>query len=175
MNIIMVRAGSVVLVPHAFLEVVFVSVSLCYNRNKSLSIVSTDIIVAMRMPFKPAYGEMLEFEPSAESFSVYVEQVNLFFTTNEVSGEKRVLVFLTIVVKSTYALLRNLLQPSLPKDKTFEDITEILKKHYQPALSVIAERFQFHKRTQKEEESVVEYVARLKRLSTHSQFEAYLG
>ena len=51
MNIVIVRAGSVVLVPHAFLEVVFVSVSLCYNRNKSLSIVSTDITVAMRMAF----------------------------------------------------------------------------------------------------------------------------
>ena len=82
--------------------------------------------------------------------------------------------FLTIVGKSTYALLRNLLQPSLPKDKTFEDIMEILKKHYQPALSVIAEWFQFHKRTQKEGESVAEYVAELKRLLTHCQFEAYL-
>ena len=89
--------------------------------------------------------------------------------------EKRVPVFLTIVGKSTYALLRNLLQPSLPKDKTFEDITEVLKKHYQPALSVIAKQFQFHKRTQKEEESVAEYVAELKRLSIHCQFEAYLN
>ena len=97
---------------------------------------------------------MLEFEPSAESFSVYVERVNLFFTANEVPEEKRVPVFLTIVGKSTYALFRNLLQPSLTKDKTFQDITEILKKHYQPALLVIAERFQFHKRTQKVGESV---------------------
>ena len=79
------------------------------------------------MAFKPAYGQMLEFEPLAESFSVYVEWVNLFFTANEVPEEKRVPVFLTIVEKSTYALLRNLLQPSLPKDKMFEDIMEILK------------------------------------------------
>ena len=117
---------------------------------------------------------MLEFEPLAESFSVYVKQVNLFFTANEMPEDKRVPVFLTIVGKSTYALLRSLLQSSLPKDKKFEAITEILKKHCQPALSVIAEWFQFHKRTQKEEESVAEYVAKLKRLSTHCQFEAYL-
>ena len=88
--------------------------------------------------------------------------------------EKRVPVFLTIVGRSTYALLRNLLQPSLLKDTTFEDITEILKKHYQPALSVIAEQSKFHKRTQTEGESVAEYVAQLKQLSTHCQFEAYL-
>ena len=48
----------------------FVSVSLCYYYNKSLSVVSTDITVATRMAFKPAYGQTLEFEPSAESFSV---------------------------------------------------------------------------------------------------------
>ena len=52
---------------------------------------------------------------------------------------------------------------------------EILKKHYQLALSVIAERFQFQKRTQKEGESVAEYVAKLKQLSTHCRFEAYLN
>ena len=52
---------------------------------------------------------------------------------------------------------------------------EILKKHYQPALSVIVERFQFYKRTQKEGESVAEYVAKLKELLTHCQFEAYLN
>ena len=171
----MVRTCSVGLVSHAFLDVVFVPVSLCYNRNKSLSIVSTDITVATRMVFKPAYGQMLEFEPSAESFSDYVEQGNLFFTVNEVPEEKRVPVFQTIVGKSTYALLRNLLQPTLPKDKRFEDIMEILKKHYQLALSVIAERFQFQKRTQKEGESVAEYVAKLKQLSTHCRFEAYLN
>ena len=103
-----------------YLDVVCVCV-LVYYHNKSLSIVSTDITVATRMVFKPAYGQMLEFEPSAESFSVYVERVNLLFTANEVPEEKRVPVFLTIVGKSTYALLRNLLQPSLPKDKMFED------------------------------------------------------
>ena len=124
-------------------------VSLCYYYNKSLSIVSTAITVVTKMAFKPTYGQMLEFEPSAESFSVYVERVNLFFTANEVPEEERVPVFLTIIGKSTYALLRNLLQPSLPKDKMFEDITKILEKHYQPVLSVIAEQFQFHNRTQK--------------------------
>ena len=132
-----------------YLAVVCVCV-LVYYHNKSLSIVSTDITVATRVGFKPTYGQILEFEPSAESLSVYMERVNLFFTANEVPEEKRVPVFLIIVGKSTYILLRNLLQPSLPKDKTFEDITEVLKKHYQPALSVIAERFYFHKRTQKE-------------------------
>ena len=39
---------------------------------------------------------------------------------------------------------------------------------------MIAERFQFHKRNQKEGESVAEHVAELKWLSTHCQFKDYL-
>ena len=82
MNIIIVRACSVVLVPHAYLEVIL-CVSLCYYYNNFLSVVSTDITVVTRMAFKPTYGQMLEFELSAELFSVYVERVNLLFTANE--------------------------------------------------------------------------------------------
>ena len=40
---------------------------------------------------------------------------------------------------------------------------------------MIAKWFQFHKRTQKEGESVAKYVAELKQLLTHCQFEAYLN
>ena len=37
-----------------------------------------------------------------------------------------------------------------------------------------SEQFKFHKRNHKEEESVAEYVAELKWLSTHRQFKDYL-
>ena len=99
MNIIMVRACSVVLVPHAYLEVIL-CVSLCYDYNKSLSVVSTDITVVTRMAFKPTYGQMLEFELLAESFSVYVEQVNLLFTANE----KPIVILLYSIVLSIVSI-----------------------------------------------------------------------
>ena len=126
------------------------------------------------MAVKSVFGQIQEFDPSSELFTVYMERVNLFFTANDVPDEKKVPVFLTVVGKPTYALLRDLVQPSSPIDKTLQDITDVLKKHYQPTPSVIAERFQFHKRNQKEGESVAEYVAELKRLSTHCQFKDYL-
>ena len=83
--------------------------------------------------------------------------------------------FLTIVGKLTYALLRDFVQPNSPIDKTLQVITEVLKKHYQPTTSVIADRFQFHKRNQKEGESVADYIADFKQLSTHCQFKDYLN
>ena len=101
------------------------------------------------MAVKSVFGQIQEFDPSSELFTVYMERVNLFFTANDVPDEKKVLVFLTVVGKPTYALLRDLLQPSSPIDKTLQDITDVLKKHYQPTPSLIAERFQFHKGTRK--------------------------
>ena len=55
------------------------------------------------------------------------------------------------------------------KDKTLDEIVDVLTKHYEPKTLVIAERFQFHRRNQAVGESVVEYVAGLRRLTRHSQ------
>ena len=71
-------------------------------------------------------------------------------------------------------LLRNLLVPTLPKDKTLDEIVDVLTKHYEPKTLVIAECFQFHRRNQAVGESVAEYVAGLRRLTRHCEFGAYL-
>ena len=48
-----------------------------------------------------------------------------------------------------YSVLSNLVAPNKPKDKSFEDIYEILKSHYNPAPLEISESFHFGKRDQK--------------------------
>ena len=49
-----------------------------------------------------------------------------------------------------------------------------LKRHYQPNVVVIAERFQFHRRTQGPEESVAEFLTELRRLAMHCDFKNHL-
>uniref|UniRef100_A0AAV2KCP2 Retrotransposon gag domain-containing protein n=1 Tax=Knipowitschia caucasica TaxID=637954 RepID=A0AAV2KCP2_KNICA len=70
----------------------------------------------------------------------------------------------------TYNLLRSLIAPAKPADKTIEEITRTLKNHLNPAPLVIAERFRFHKRNQAKTETVSEYIADLRRLAEHCQF-----
>ena len=126
------------------------------------------------MAVKPTFGHLDEFDPNVESVTVYLERADLFLAANDVPDKKKVLVFLSSVGKTMYALLRELLQPQPHTDKSLTEIKAALKKHYQPTPSVTAECFKFHKHSQKEWESVAEYVAKLKRLSTHCQSEAYL-
>ena len=71
---------------------------------------------------------------------------------------------------STFQLLKNLLQPNTPESKTYTDLVDLLKNHFNPTPSVIMQRFKFNTRTRKDTESVATYVAELKRLGEHCEF-----
>ena len=120
------------------------------------------------------YGKMEEFNPELESFATYGERIFLFFEANGIEEAKRVPIFLSIIGTKSYALLRDLLLPDKPRDKDLEVLMEVLKSHFEPAPSVITERFNFYWRDQKTGESVEEFKAELKKLSTHCAFGTHL-
>ncbi|XP_062589261.1 uncharacterized protein K02A2.6-like [Saccostrea cucullata] len=119
-------------------------------------------------------GKVGEFNESTESFANYVERLEQFFAANEVKDQKKVAVFLSIIGPTTYGVLKNLVQPALPKEKEYKDLVQVLRGYYMPKPLVISERFKFNKRNQKEGESVYSYVIELKRLSTHCEFGEFL-
>ena len=75
---------------------------------------------------------------------------------------------------ATYALLCSLVAPASPKSKTLEELTALLKDNFELKPNTIAERFRFHRRSQHQGESVVEYVAELRSLASRCAFGAYL-
>ena len=88
--------------------------------------------------------------------------------------DKKVPVFLSAVGGKTYTLLRSLLSPTLPQDRSYDDTVDALKKHYESKPLVIAERFHFYWQNQATGESITDYVAELRRLSVHCEFGDYL-
>ena len=119
-------------------------------------------------------GHIGEFKLEEERISTYLERVQLFFVANSIAKEKHVAVLLSAVGAKTYALLRDLLAPTKPQEKTFAELSSTLTRHYEPKPIVITERFHFHRRNQGSGESVAEYMAELCRLATHCQFGEYL-
>ncbi|KAL5489233.1 hypothetical protein EMCRGX_G018302 [Ephydatia muelleri] len=71
-------------------------------------------------------------------------------------------------------MLRALTAPKKPGEKSYEELVEILTKHLAPKPLVIAERYRFHKRDQKEGETVREYVSALQKLTEHCDFQDHL-
>ena len=97
-----------------------------------------------------------------------------FFQTNGIVDGKKVPVFLSIAGGSVYTLLRSLLSPVKPQEKTFDELKAELEKHFEPKKVVIAERFNFHRRNQAPDKSIAEYVAELRKLTTNCDFGDYL-
>ena len=89
-------------------------------------------------------GTIGEFESTKEKFTSYIERVNLFLDANSIPEEKKVSTLLTLIGPESYQILRSLLSPALPKDKTFEELVTVLKGHFEPRALIIAERFRFY-------------------------------
>ena len=124
---------------------------------------------------KQYLGQLSAFQQDSDTISAYLERVQIFFNANGIEEDKqKVAIFLNAVGARTYALLRDLLSPAKPADKTFAELQKALTDHFEPKPLVIAERFYFHQRAQGTNESVLEYVAELRRLATHCEFGAFL-
>ena len=120
------------------------------------------------------FRQVGEFDPDNEKISTYLERVKLFIEANSVDDEKKVAVLLTIVGVKNYSLLEGLLAPTNPREKSYDELTQVLKAHYEPKPVVIAERYHFYRRCQASGESIAAFVAELRKLAINCQFGAFL-
>ena len=116
-------------------------------------------------------GKAEEFDSVKEEWSQYTERLDHFFEANSITmSDKKRAVFLSVVGPATYKILRNLISPVKPKEKSYEDIVAILTKHYEPVPSEIVDRCKFHSRFRKPGESVATFVAELRSLAEFCNF-----
>ena len=108
-----------------------------------------------------------------EELSQYAERIDHYFVANEVDGaEKKKAVFLSIIGPQYYKLLASLVTPAKPGEKTYTEMVAALTKHYDPQPSEILQRFCFHTRFRKYEETVATYVSALRSLAQKCNFKA---
>ncbi len=120
-------------------------------------------------------GTIGEYDDSLENWESYTERFEQYVEANEVADERKVSCFLATIGPKTYSLLKNLCAPDKPKDKTYNALVTVLTGHLSPKPSEIAERFRFHKRDQRPNETVNEFVAELRRLAMNCDFGTTLG
>ena len=99
-------------------------------------------------------GNVGECNELTETWKSYTECVQQFFLANQVADDRKVPTLLAIMGGKTYSLLRNLTMLAEPSTKTYDEIVTLLNDHLSPKPLVIAECFRFHKREQKEGESI---------------------
>ena len=67
-------------------------------------------------------------------------------------------------------MIRNLAAPKKPTNLSFKEIIGLVRDHYCPPPSEIVQRFMFNTRSQKEAETITDFVADLRRISEHCKF-----
>jgi hypothetical protein len=115
-------------------------------------------------------GNIGPFDANTDQWISYKERLEQFFAANEVDDAKHVAVLLSVVGAKTYELLRTLTAPEKPAQRTFAQLCEVLGKHLAPKPLIIAERFRFHKRNQKQGETISEYCVAIQKLSEQCEF-----
>ena len=114
------------------------------------------------------HGTIGEYDPQREDWTSYSERLLEYFTANDVDGaDKKRAILLSVVGAQTYQLIRNLVAPGKPTEKSFGELVKLVKGHYQPTPSVIVQRFKFNSRAQLQGESIATFIAELRRLSEH--------
>ena len=103
----------------------------------------------------------------------YTERLDLYFTANGIApdaAEQRRAILLSVCGPATYQLIRNLVSPAKPTDKTFAELVALVKEHQQPTPSFIVQRYHFNTRVQRPGESISEFVAQLRKISEHCRY-----
>ena len=95
-----------------------------------------------------------------EDWRHYIERVNHFFEANEITDpDKRRSIFLVCVGAKTSRLVRSLVAPEDPKDKSYEDLAKLLQHHFMPKPSAIVQRFKFNTPSQQPGETIAMFLA----------------
>ncbi|KAJ8931364.1 hypothetical protein NQ314_015731 [Rhamnusium bicolor] len=68
-------------------------------------------------------GKVPEYN-STEDFSLYLERLEQYFIANFIDEDRKVAVLLTVIGSHTYRILRDLCDPVLPKNKSFDELCE---------------------------------------------------
>ena len=134
-------------------------------------------------------GRIEPYDGSSD-LEAYLERLEMYLVANDVAAvgiagadevvqlaaeKKKVATLLTLVGPETYLLLKSLVSPQRPVDLSFDEITARLKSHLTPRRLIVAERFKFHQRTQKDGEAIATFAAELRRLASTCNFGEFLS
>ena len=97
-----------------------------------------------------------------DHYEQFKDRVELFFALNPEEEKKKAMIFLNAISMDLYSLIDSLCRPAKPANKTLQEIFKFLDGHYKKTTNKRAERVKFNRLVQKPDESIREFVGRLR-------------
>ena len=134
---------------------------------------------------QPLFGSLSVFDPASISLSGWVELFEEYCMANAVTEKpaevnnivahnQRRAIFLSHVGPRAYEVLRKTCLPARANSKSIPELIAILRAKYEPPGLVASNRYTFGYRTQRESESIQEYIAALQQLASNCDFGQFL-
>ena len=76
------------------------------------------------MATAPLYGKVEELDSSQEDWTQYIERLGHYFDANETEIKRAIL--LSVIGPSTYRLVKSLVAPAKPGDKSYDEVVNRL-------------------------------------------------
>ena len=116
-------------------------------------------------------GTLGQFNRDTNDWPAYCERFEQYLVANSIKdATKERAVLLSACGADTYQLIRSLVAPSKPSDKSVNGIMKLVKDHLFPHPSCIVQSFKFNSRSQRDTETVSQFVAELRKLSEFCEF-----
>lgn len=117
----------------------------------------------------PMLGSMKTLE-LGDGVKGWLEQFDIYCQLNVVDKNRKVLLFLSSLSSNSYNILRELVLPESPAEKSFDELKKLLLDYVSPPPNFFVERYHFRERKQQSNESVAEYVRVLKKMTEFCKY-----
>lgn len=150
------------------------SIALLVNRFDSITtdIQPTQLKQSHDIPISNLNFEV--FDESNEPFKCYKERLENFFELklkpNEHQDKLKAKILINCIGSKYYQLISSLTAPDLPSTRSYTQLIKLLEDHLCPAPNIYTEQHKFLSRTQVSNESIAEYIASLRKLTSTCQF-----
>ncbi|XP_065218826.1 uncharacterized protein LOC135844530 [Planococcus citri] len=134
------------------------------EQSRNIAALVANLSVASSKDTSPQV-QLIRYDDSVETFSDFVERFEHYCTAQKLSDVAKVPTFISLLQPHVYRLLKYLCFPAKVDSKSYKDLTELLINHLCPKQLEIPARHTFLNRKQGENESIMQYVSELRKLS----------
>ncbi len=114
-----------------------------------------------------------EYNP-LDDFSIYTDRLEQHFKALDIKDAKRIPILLSSLGQSVYKTLRDLSYPKAPSELEYNQIIDLLKRQYSTKVNLWHERRKFHELKQTVGESIIDFLARIKKSAVNCEFSTSL-
>lgn len=119
-------------------------------------------------------GKIKEFDINTGNWTLYCGRVDMYFKANAIKDDLKLPTLISLVGEDVFELMVNLANPKKPTELTYDELVKLVREHLQPKPSIMAERYRFRQRRQAADETIVQYLAALKKLAKDCEFKEIL-